>query len=238
MWTCPPARITVGVDFGDASTRALQAAARLATATGASLRAVHAEPFEAPPYFTADQIERMGREQADTHRRATAYLEHAARSATGLEVAALVVFGPPTAVLLRAAVDADLLVLGTHGRRGPAHWWLGSVAERVAQLAEVPVLVVHDGPVDRLFSRPVLVDQDLTPGMQACVEALARFDHGTVTLVGPGEATAEARLYDASILVVPRPRHDIAPFALDAAGSALVRACRRPLLFIPQERSS
>jgi len=38
---------------------------------------------------------------------------------------------------------ADLIVIGTHGRRGLAHALLGSVAERVIRAATLPVLVVH-----------------------------------------------------------------------------------------------
>ncbi|HVW48887.1 MAG TPA: universal stress protein [Trinickia sp.] len=41
------------------------------------------------------------------------------------------------------AWDAELIVMGTHGRRGIARWLLGSVAERVARLASVPLLLVH-----------------------------------------------------------------------------------------------
>jgi len=39
--------------------------------------------------------------------------------------------------------SADLIVIGTHGRRGLAHALLGSVAEQVIRAATVPVLVVH-----------------------------------------------------------------------------------------------
>ncbi|WP_175902651.1 universal stress protein [Burkholderia seminalis] len=49
--------------------------------------------------------------------------------------------------LMREAVHwrAELLVIGTHGRRGIAAWLIGSVARRVAHLAQVPVLLVR-GP--------------------------------------------------------------------------------------------
>ena len=38
---------------------------------------------------------------------------------------------------------ADLIVLGTHGRRGASRWLLGSDAEQVLRLATVPVLLVR-----------------------------------------------------------------------------------------------
>ncbi|OXI96222.1 MULTISPECIES: universal stress protein [Burkholderia] len=48
--------------------------------------------------------------------------------------------------LMRDAVHwrAELLVVGTHGRRGIAAWLIGSVARRIAHLAQVPVLLVRD----------------------------------------------------------------------------------------------
>jgi nucleotide-binding universal stress UspA family protein len=50
--------------------------------------------------------------------------------------------------ILEAALecDADLIVMGTHGRRGIARWMLGSVAEDVMRRAPCPVLVVRTKP--------------------------------------------------------------------------------------------
>jgi nucleotide-binding universal stress UspA family protein len=41
------------------------------------------------------------------------------------------------------AVGADLIVMGTHGRRGVSHLFMGSVAERVVRMAPCPVLTVR-----------------------------------------------------------------------------------------------
>ena len=43
--------------------------------------------------------------------------------------------------------NADLIVIGTHGRRGLARALLGSVAENVIRTATRPVLTIH-GPRD------------------------------------------------------------------------------------------
>ena len=50
-------------------------------------------------------------------------------------------------VILQEAREwaADLIVMGTHGRRGVAHMFLGSVAEGVIRASPVPVLVIR-GP--------------------------------------------------------------------------------------------
>lgn len=48
--------------------------------------------------------------------------------------------------ILRTANDyhADLLVMGTHGRRGIKRLFLGSVAEQLVREAHIPVLLVHN----------------------------------------------------------------------------------------------
>jgi nucleotide-binding universal stress UspA family protein len=45
-------------------------------------------------------------------------------------------------------VDADVIVIGTHGRKGLARALLGSVAENVVRTATRPVLTIH-GPRDK-----------------------------------------------------------------------------------------
>lgn len=51
---------------------------------------------------------------------------------------------PSEAVLAAAKrLDADLLVVGTHGRHGFEHALLGSVAEALVRVSPVPVLTVH-----------------------------------------------------------------------------------------------
>ena len=63
MWACPPGTVLGAADFGDASARALALGAMIASAYGATLRALHAERFEPPPYFTIDQIARLEAER-------------------------------------------------------------------------------------------------------------------------------------------------------------------------------
>lgn len=61
------------------------------------------------------------------------------------EIVAL--FGPPAPTLLAAAHShqADLIVLCSHGYTGMTRWVIGSVAEKVARHAAVPVLVLREG---------------------------------------------------------------------------------------------
>ena len=60
------------------------------------------------------------------------------------KVWAFVQAGVPYEIILKVAKEwnADLLVMGTHGRRGVAHLLLGSVAEKVLRHTTIPILVL------------------------------------------------------------------------------------------------
>ena len=62
----------------------------------------------------------------------------------GIDVKATVATGVPHVAIVRYARehDIDLLVLATHGRTGISHALIGSVAEKVVQMAPCPVLTV------------------------------------------------------------------------------------------------
>jgi nucleotide-binding universal stress UspA family protein len=64
----------------------------------------------------------------------------------GLTATGEVLIGGPSHVIIEqaAAISADLLVMGTHGRTGITHLLIGSVAERVIRHAPCPVFVVRE----------------------------------------------------------------------------------------------
>jgi nucleotide-binding universal stress UspA family protein len=91
-----------------------------------------------------------------------------------------VVEGDPVSVILERAesLGADLIVLGTHGRRGFDRWVLGSVTERVLHHAPCPVLTVNGrterpDPEGPAFTN-VLCADDLTPGVLPYALSLVR----------------------------------------------------------------
>ncbi len=63
----------------------------------------------------------------------------------GLQGETIIVHGVPFESIINTAQDneADLIVMGTHGRTGLTHVLMGSVAERVVRLAPCPVLVTR-----------------------------------------------------------------------------------------------
>jgi nucleotide-binding universal stress UspA family protein len=77
---------------------------------------------------------------------ARANLENFAREHVGnrLPYETIVTSGNPATFILNAirTLHADLVVMGTHSRKGVTHFLLGSVAERVVRESPVPVLTI------------------------------------------------------------------------------------------------
>jgi nucleotide-binding universal stress UspA family protein len=142
-----PRRILAAVDFTPASAPALKEAIELATENGAELLIVHA--YEPPNAIQAEAVAPGVWEEWDQNLRATIegklkpLLEDASKK--GIKARSLVLPGVPYEVIAEAAKknDADLVVMGTHGRTGASRFFLGSVASRVISTAPCPVLTVR-----------------------------------------------------------------------------------------------
>lgn len=235
-WMLPPAIVVAGVDFEPASVRAATLAGAVATASRAELRVVHAERVDAPPYFTPEQIAALGDERREATRELTAELQRLVGGATSRVADVRVVEGPPVETILAQAADADLLVLGTHGRRGPSRWWLGSVAERVVRAAHVPVLVTrHDAtPAADVFASVALVGDDGPPDDEAfeAVNRLVRAMDGHITARAALDRCTPDALAQATLVAVTRTRErghwGLTDVVTDALGQ-----CARPVLFLP-----
>lgn len=235
-WSVPPKRVVVGVDFGAASARAAAVAGALAAAFDATLTAVHADRFEPPAYFTGEQMARL---EVERRRAATTAMDEV-RAFVGRvsahPIEPVVLDESPVDALLHASADADLIVLGTHGRRGPSRWWLGSVAERVVRASRVPVLVTREdsGAVAAVFSEIVLLGEPgaETDDARRYAEALAQTFSGRVVEGGPLSACRGAQVEHASLLVLTAapdaPRWRLTDIVSDA-----VATCGHPLLFVP-----
>lgn len=228
IWSFPPKKILVAVDFGEASARALGVAGALARAFGAEVRALHAEVLDAPPYFTHDQVTALDAQRRMARASAELYLTTFAAEAGAGAVRPVVVDGAPAESILHQAAEADLVVMGTHGRRGANRWWLGSVAEKVVRAAAVPVLVVRDSvaqPPERVFAR-VVAGQPMSheSGHTRRYAQVLSQAFGGELIDGTETCTEEvARQVGATLLVI------------GSGYSERLRDCRLPLLFVPQE---
>ena len=138
-------QILVATDFSDFAQAALDLAVEIALKFESQLTLLHAwevpyYSYSSPLYIEADWA--IPVEAAANARLATALLELQKRV-------------PHAKAVLRAGVaweeiiagskatGADLIVVGTHGRRGLSRALIGSVAEKVLRTAHLPVLTVH-----------------------------------------------------------------------------------------------
>ena len=138
-------RILVPHDFSDAAQNALELALDLAQRLGAQVTVMHA--YEYPvlvypegPILTPDLVR-------DIERAAQAALDRVVSGAgrPGVTVDGALRQGSAWSEILAAAKDrqVDLIVLGTHGRRGLSRALLGSVAEKIVRTSQWPVLTVR-----------------------------------------------------------------------------------------------
>lgn len=141
-------RILVAIDGSNTSQRALNAALDLATSNGAILRAIYvlADPpvlWDAPGYDPSIVRAALAEEGERLRAETTRLLGQRGVHGDALVVDAGV-FQDIADCIVRTAMQfrADILVLGTHGRRGVRRLVLGSVAERCVRLAALPVLLV------------------------------------------------------------------------------------------------
>lgn len=139
-------RILVGTDFTETSDRAIDWAIELAAKLGSAVTILHA--YEIPAIsFPDGGLIATAQVAATLSNTASAALEKTVESYSGrgVPVDGMLREGEPAAEITAAAdqVDADIIVIGTHGRRGIARALLGSVAERVIRTAHKPVMSVH-----------------------------------------------------------------------------------------------
>lgn len=144
-------RILVPLDGSSRSEAALPIAARLARRTGAAVVLVRIVSLAADSWqgiMTFNPLLAEALLEADLAE-ATTYLERMATSPalTGVTVQVVIKHGSPTAHILAVAASSqsDLIVLCRHGVSGLARWAIGSVAEKIARHATIPVLIVHGG---------------------------------------------------------------------------------------------
>jgi len=141
-----PKVILVPVDFSPNAEQALDYACELASKLGAAVHMVHAIttlPAALQVALTEDIVQNL----VNAHTEALEKLAAARQGAASFGKATVEV-GDPRDTIVAAAkkIDADLIVMGTHGRRGLSRVVMGSVAEDVIRHAPCPVLTVREKP--------------------------------------------------------------------------------------------
>jgi nucleotide-binding universal stress UspA family protein len=215
-------RILAAVDFSSPARRAFDYALALASRHGAELFVIQAVPPEQA--FNWDGAERQALKASLRRAADEAEVEFEYRTQHG-DAAEM--------ILLHArSLRPDVIVMGSHQRRGLERWRFGSVSERVVAKASVPVLVVPTSLRSAATGtfRHVAVAVDLTAVSDAAVEralevASDSADRITLLHAVPGFASG-----------VPRNLHR---FGIAEYQNQLVRDARRALqLAVPAKRSA
>lgn len=234
--------VLAAVDFGDASARALAVAGLIAGRCGArELRVLHAEPMDAPLYFTHEQIEALEKQRKATRRQAEKFLTTFAHRLTAQPLTAIIDDHPPVEAILRHSANVDLVLMGTHGRRGPSRWWLGSVAERVLRDVRQPLMIVRGAPNDGdgTLCERILAHAGSPQALGRAIEDARRLADcfgGRVIDAPATEIVTAVAQVDATLVVLAMPETRDAGW-LASVGEPLIQACTRPLLFVPENRT-
>jgi nucleotide-binding universal stress UspA family protein len=134
--------IVVPTDFEDASMKALELAKDLAGRVDAEVALVHvyALPVYTYPGLEPALLPGFHSEVMAAARRA---LEQLGAAQGGLKT--VLREGDAATEILDVAKElgARFIVMGTHGRKGLSHFFLGSVAERVVRRSAIPVMTVR-----------------------------------------------------------------------------------------------
>lgn len=184
-----PKTFLVPTDFSAPAETALDVALGLALEMRAKVHVMHA--FELPyvgfsdsvSFPTAALAERI-RARAETDLAACV----AKRSGSGVEIIARLEERDPREAVLQAAEElaADLVFMGTHGRRGLARALVGSVAEAVVRSSPRPVMTIR---VPRPVAGPfvhILVATDFSEPSAGAVDVaidLARVANARISLL-------------------------------------------------------
>ncbi len=144
-------RILVPLDGSPLSESALPHARALATAFDAEIILLRVLSTAAGVYTLPEMLPVLA---ADTYRNEQETLEYLKRweaslKDQGLRVRTLSAKAPVAEAILDVAraEQVNLIAMCTHGRSGMQRWFYGSVAQRVLQAAEVPILLVR-APLD------------------------------------------------------------------------------------------
>lgn len=140
--------ILVPIDFSDYSKNALRYAVQFAKYFEAKMYLIYVvEPMIYPADFSMGQVA-IPSMDADLQNRAEEELKNLANNFVdfSLELETLIKTGKPFVEINETAkeIDADLIIMATHGHTGVEHLLFGSTAEKVVRKAPCPVLTLRE----------------------------------------------------------------------------------------------
>lgn len=166
-------KIVCPVDFFQPSDAALSYAALFARTCDAAIHLVHVIP---PVTSMMSSSEEIGKHVKAAHQQAERKLSALSDrfSSEHIRTSTEVRFGEIDGQILEAVAErkADLVLMGTHGRRGFERWLLGSVFERVLRTLPAPIMAVRTarrGSAKRPRISKVVVGVDFSTGSEGAV---------------------------------------------------------------------
>jgi nucleotide-binding universal stress UspA family protein len=231
-------RVLFPTDFSDNARNALAAALDVTAAADAELHLLHAVVLHGyDPVAVGDRLEKLEAEVLDRlEKYADTELRRVVEVDTADEMKTVTVERRGTsaaAVILEYAreIAADLIVMGTHGRRGPTHMLLGSAAEEVVRHADCPVLTIRRDSEPRLLTRAkrMLVPVDFSDHSQralAMAQTFAERAGATIDLLHVIEqivhpafySTGKTSLLELDSELAERCRDNLVKLAEEAGG--------------------
>lgn len=181
--TNAPYKILVGIDYSESSTVALEQALDIATRLrNAELHLADIVDVVIPlgqveglpvTEYTTSREEETGRLEGYVQTKLAEYAKRHPGSKLPERIVRHVRFAAPAEEIAQLAADleADLVVVGSHGRRGATRLLLGSVSEGVVRLSPCPVLVARP---KRIVEYP-----RIEPPCPECVKARQALDGAT-----------------------------------------------------------
>jgi nucleotide-binding universal stress UspA family protein len=197
--TSRPYRILVGIDYSESSELALEQAFDIAAGVqNAELHladivdlVVPSGKVEGLPVteYTAERDEETARLESYVQKKVAGYVERHPDSKLPERLVRHVRFASPADELaqLAADIEADLVIVGSHGRRGVARLVLGSVSEAVVRLAPCPVLVAR--------AKRIVEGPRIEPPCPECVKARQALDGATFWCAQHSERHGQRHTY-------------------------------------------
>lgn len=188
--------ILLPTDFSNCATQALEHALYLAKCCNATLHIFHAivlhqrDPHN-PAFHFPDLQELQGKLKKTARERMDGDLRASSESEKAVDVVMEEAWGiSATGLILEYAEEhqIDLIVMGTHGRRGLGYMFLGSIAEEVVRKSPCPVFTVRESAKPRL---PRNTEKILSP--------IDFSDHSIMAMLTAREV---ANLYNAGLQIL------------------------------------
>jgi len=201
-----PQRILVATDFSPTGERAQTVALGLARTLDAELHVLHVRVLLDDPHLGEEHQVELQRLLTATDGQTRHDLESEAAESE-VTVHPHLVRGLSAAEAISetcADLGCDLIVMGTHGRRGISHLLLGSVAEKVVRTSPVPVLTVRpDATLPANGFGRILVPHDFSEHSEQAVRTAAgwaRLMEAEVTLLHAVEPVVYPEFYAVDLL--------------------------------------